>query len=64
MPGAIEALTTWLRNYKDPLVNEFSHGGKAQNAAFAKRLIAETHEEWEKLIHERGARAVVSRGDP
>lgn len=30
-------------------------------SAFAEKLIEETHEEWLKLIEERGARAVVTK---
>jgi inorganic pyrophosphatase len=61
MPGAVAALHHWLRHYKMPTLNEFAFGGMAQSRKFAEELVEETHEEWEKLVGERGSRAVVGK---
>ena len=50
MPGAIEALHRWLRFYKAPVINEFAFGGAPRGAAYAVRIIEETHALWQKLV--------------
>lgn len=51
IPGAVTALREWLRVYKVPEgkpLNQFSHEEKAQDKAFALKVIRENHEAWEK----------------
>jgi len=61
LPGAVEALHRWLKLYKTPLVNEFAFEGKAKGRKFAEALVEETHEDWERLVGERGLTATVSK---
>lgn len=51
IPGAVTALREWLRVYKVPEgkpLNAFSHDEKAQDRAFALKVVRETHAMWEK----------------
>ena len=50
MPGAINALRTWLRLYKLPVVNSFVFDGEARDRAFAEGLVEETHGHWQSLV--------------
>ena len=50
MPGAIDALRTWLRLYKLPVVNSFVFDGAARDRAFALALVEETHGYWQALV--------------
>jgi len=52
MPGYLRATVEWFRIYKIPdgkPENQFAFSGEAKNAAFALKLIAETHEYWLNL---------------
>lgn len=52
-PGMTSALTDWLRMYKTAegkKENKFGFGGKPQGAAFARRIVDETHQSWRKLM--------------
>mmetsp|Transcript_56301 Transcript_56301/g.91114 ORF Transcript_56301/g.91114 Transcript_56301/m.91114 type:complete len:463 (+) Transcript_56301:76-1464(+) len=58
MPGVTDCLTHWLRMYKTTEgkgENKFGCGSKPQGAAFAKRVVEETHEHWKTLIEEQQA---------
>ena len=59
IPGCITAVHDWLRDYKAPKINEYGFDGQCMDRAFAEAAIAETHEFWEKLVAEKGGRAVV-----
>lgn len=50
MPGAVEAIHLWLRDYKSPKVNEFGFDGACQNRDYAMGVVEETHEFWKALI--------------
>jgi len=53
MPGVTSSLTHWLRMYKTAEgkgENKFGCGGKPQGAAFATRIVEETHEAWRQLL--------------
>ena len=64
MPGAIAALRTWLEEYKLPeRRNTFGNGGQPLGRAFARALVEETHDDWKRLIAERGGQALVNKGD-
>lgn len=52
MPGKIDAVREWFRMYKTAEgkgENEYGYGGEAKNAAFAMKVIDETHESWKGL---------------
>ncbi|KAJ0393251.1 hypothetical protein ATCC90586_000533 [Pythium insidiosum] len=59
MPGCIQAIHDWLRDYKLPQVNRFGYEGKCLGRDFAEAVVAETHEFWKLLIEERGGQATV-----
>jgi inorganic pyrophosphatase len=61
MPGTIEALTKWLKLYKSSsgIINRFAWDGEARGREVAEAVIAQTHVEWQRLIDERGAHAVL-----
>lgn len=59
MPGCINAIRDWLRDYKTPKVNQYGYEGKCMNRDFAEAVVAETHEFWNSLIEERGSKATV-----
>lgn len=59
MPGCIQAIHDWLRDYKLPQVNRFGYEGKCLGREFAEAVVAETHEFWKLLIEERGGQATV-----
>lgn len=59
MPGCIQAIHDWLRDYKLPQVNRFGYDGKCLGREFAEAVVAETHEFWKLLIDERGGQATV-----
>jgi inorganic pyrophosphatase len=51
LPGAVGALREWLRVYKVPEgkpVNAFALEEAAQDAAYARRVVADTHAAWVK----------------
>ncbi|KAM7541835.1 hypothetical protein Aperf_G00000011504 [Anoplocephala perfoliata] len=53
MPGLLDATKDWFRNYKVPTgkpKNSFAFDEKYQNKAFALKTIAETHEQWKRLV--------------
>lgn len=51
LPGLLEALTRWLRDYKLPEVqNAFAFGGEPRGRAYAEALVAETHAAWSRLV--------------
>uniref|UniRef100_A0A0N5C8Q7 inorganic diphosphatase n=1 Tax=Strongyloides papillosus TaxID=174720 RepID=A0A0N5C8Q7_STREA len=55
-PGVIAHSVQWFTVYKVPAgkpTNKFAFDGKCQNAAFAHKIIAETHEFWKALIKEK-----------
>jgi len=55
MPGVTQALTHWLRMYKTAegkSENRFGCNGKPQGAAFATRIVEETHAAWRQLMAE------------
>ncbi|KAI9206519.1 inorganic pyrophosphatase [Polychytrium aggregatum] len=52
-PGLLHATHQWFKIYKmpdDKPPNEFAFGGKAKDAAYARRIIEETHEAWKSLV--------------
>lgn len=59
MPGCINAIRDWLRDYKLPQVNQYGYDGKCLGREFAESVVAETHEFWKLLIEERGGQATV-----
>lgn len=68
-PGMTAALTDWLRMYKTAegkKENKFGFGGKPQGAAFARKIVDETHESWRKLMaaaDEKGKVKKVASGN-
>ena len=49
LPGAVGALREWLRVYKVPEgkpLNAFALEERAQDAAYARRVVADTHAAW------------------
>jgi len=46
----LDAVFTFLRDYKTPAINEFAFGGELKNKAFALKVTEETYDEWHKLI--------------
>lgn len=61
LPGLIGALRDWLRLYKSQsgVINAFAFDGECKPASYAREVVEETHEFWKRLIHEKGAAAVV-----
>ena len=51
----------WLKFYKSPTINKFAFDGVAQPRAFAKHVLEECHEQWQKLIEHQGKNATVSK---
>ncbi|QPG77272.1 hypothetical protein FOA43_004680 [Brettanomyces nanus] len=53
MPGALDNLRTWFKNYKRPTgkpENAFAFGGKYLDASEAVNIIEECHGRWRKLV--------------
>lgn len=53
MPGFLAATREWFKIYKIPdgkPENKFAFDGEFQNAEFANKIIAETHEYWRQLV--------------
>ncbi|GME80805.1 unnamed protein product [Ambrosiozyma monospora] len=53
MPGLLDSLREWFKDYKIPdgkPVNEFTFGGEYKDADYAVKVIQECHERWGKLI--------------
>jgi len=53
MPGFLDATREWFRIYKIPdgkPENKFAFNGEYQNAEFATKIIAETHQYWKQLV--------------
>lgn len=53
LPGLLEATHQWFRIYKIPdgkPENQFAFDGKAQDKAYATKVIMDTHDAWKKLI--------------
>lgn len=63
MPGTVSSIHYWLKMYKSAsgVINDFAFDGKAQGRKFAEELVAETHEDWKRLIEERGQGAIVEK---
>ncbi len=52
MPGKIDAVREWFKMYKTAEgkgENEYGYGGEAKDAAFAMKIIEETHQSWKAL---------------
>jgi inorganic pyrophosphatase len=49
LPGAIDALRTWLRLYKLPVINDFAFDGAVRGREYALSLIKETAAHWHAL---------------
>lgn len=53
MPGMLEGIMTWFKYYKQKgegkPPNEYAYDAKALDAAFAERVVAETHEFYQRL---------------
>lgn len=52
MPGKVDAVREWFRLYKTAEgkgENEYAYGGEAKGAAFALRVVEETHDSWRQL---------------
>ncbi len=69
MPGAIDALRTWLQLYKLPVVNSFVFNGAARDREFALSVVEETHQHWLALVNgagpglgEKGAPCISAAG--
>jgi len=53
MPGFLKATVEWFKIYKMPdgkPANEFAFNGEPKNKEFAEKIIAGTHESWQKLM--------------
>ncbi|XP_064404722.1 uncharacterized protein LOC135349969 [Halichondria panicea] len=53
MPGFLAATVEWFTKYKVPAgkpKNNFAFNGKAMDKDFTTRIVAETHDQWEKLM--------------
>lgn len=53
-PGLLRATVEWFRFYKVPdgkPENKFAFDSEAKDAAYAKNVVAETHQFWQKLIN-------------
>jgi hypothetical protein len=59
LPGALDAIRTYLRDYKsgDGVINNFAFGGQALPRAFATNIVEETHKFWHEL-HKTGKSTV------
>jgi inorganic pyrophosphatase len=65
LPGAINALRTWLTLYKSPeRINTFANDGKPLGRKFAVELVEETHADWSRLVAARGGQALVTKNTP
>jgi hypothetical protein len=53
-PGLLLDLPSSIRLCCTGIVNDFAFEGKAQGRKFAEELVQETHEDWLKLVEERG----------
>lgn len=52
MPGELEQVMVWFRDYKIPdgkPANEYGYDAKPMNSEFAKLVIGETHELYKDL---------------
>lgn len=57
IPGTISLIREWFRTYKIPdgkPPNKFALDERCMPAAFAHKIIAETHEAWYNLVHQSG----------
>jgi len=64
MPGATGTLTHWLRMYKTAEgkgENRFGCGDKPMGAAFAARIVDETHEAWRRLLASKKQKGTMKR---
>jgi inorganic pyrophosphatase len=64
MPGVTDALHTWLQLYKTAEgkgQNKFGCGDKPQGAAFATRIVEETHESWRNLLAAASAKNTLKK---
>ena len=55
MPGAVRAVTEWLRRYKLASThkeNSFMFNGECQSAEFALQIVRETHEAWATMMEQ------------
>lgn len=62
MPGALDALISWLRYYKSPVINEFAYDGKAKGRDYAIQIIEDCHKMWENLVNERSSTSTLTGG--
>ncbi|KAL5968114.1 Inorganic pyrophosphatase [Taenia solium] len=56
MPGFLDATRNWFRNYKVPTgkpKNSFAFDEQYKDEEFARKIIAETHEQWKHLVLQR-----------
>lgn len=61
MPGKVEEVREWFKMYKTAEgkgENEYAYGGEAKGAAFALKVVEETHESWRSLKEGR-----IANGD-
>lgn len=52
-PGLLKATVEWFKIYKIPdgkPENQFAFNGEPKPSEFAKKIVAEVHEYWKKLI--------------
>lgn len=59
IPGCINAIRDWLRDYKYPKVNAYGYDGKCMSKGFAEAVVEETHGFWKDLIAKQGGQATV-----
>ncbi|CAO1430253.1 unnamed protein product [Diamesa serratosioi] len=53
-PGLLRASVEWFQFYKVPdgkPENQFAFNSEAKNAAFAKNIVSETHQFWQRLVN-------------
>jgi len=63
-PGLLHATTHWLRMYKTAEgkgENRFGCGGKPMGAAFATKIVEETHQFWRNLLAQRNQQGEIRR---
>merc|ERR1719356_1673939 len=63
-PGLLQAATHWLRMYKTAEgkgENRFGCGGKPMGAAFAVKIVEETHEAWRRLLASKQQKGSMKR---
>lgn len=64
-PGLLKASVEWFKIYKIPdgkPENKFAFNGEAKGAEFATKVVEETHNFWQGLIHEQN-KSEISRAN-